>query len=110
MSLNRKALTDSQWKAIKPYGLGKPVIRDKPMAMLAYFWKEFCGLCEPDLRGETFRRNSASCNAEKYKWRHLVEKFFQKLKGFKGIAMRACKNGFELHGHDLSAASVIRTR
>ncbi|MFV0408667.1 MAG: IS5/IS1182 family transposase, partial [Paracoccus sp. (in: a-proteobacteria)] len=27
----------------------------------------------------------------KYKWRHLVENFFQKLKEFKRIAMRACK-------------------
>jgi transposase len=29
--------------------------------------------------------------AEKYKWRHLIENFFQKLKEFKRIAMRACK-------------------
>ena len=27
---------------------------------------------------------------EIYKWRHLIENFFGKLKEFKGIAMRAC--------------------
>jgi transposase len=37
------------------------------------------------------RLNPASHDAEMYKWRHLVENFFQKLKEFKRIAMRACK-------------------
>jgi len=30
-------------------------------------------------------------DAEMYKWRHLIENFFCKLKEFKRIAMRACK-------------------
>ncbi len=30
-------------------------------------------------------------DAEIYKWRHLIENFFGKLKEFKRIAMRACK-------------------
>jgi len=37
------------------------------------------------------RKNPATYDENKYKWRHLVENFFQKLKDFKRIAMRACK-------------------
>ena len=37
---------------------------------------------------------------EMYKWRHLIENFFGKLKEFKRIAMRACKT-------DQSFASMI---
>ena len=43
-------------------------------------------------------------DTEIYKWRHLIENFFCKLKEFKRIAMRACKNGPELSGHDLSGS------
>ncbi len=37
------------------------------------------------------RNNPASHDKEKYKWRHLVENYFQKLKEFKRIAMRSDK-------------------
>jgi len=56
------------------------------------------------------RRNPASYDAEKYKWRHLVENFFQKFKEFKGIAMRACKTDLSLAAMIYLAATVIRTR
>lgn len=56
------------------------------------------------------RRNPASYDAEKYKWRHLVENFFQKLKEFKGIAMRACKTDLSFAAMIYLAATVIRTR
>ena len=36
-----------------------------------------------------------------YKWRHLIENFFCKLKEFKRIAMRADKNRPKLRSHDL---------
>ena len=43
-----------------------------------------------------------SIDAELYKWRHLIENFFGKLKGFKRIALRACKT-------DTSFAAMIYT-
>ena len=49
-------------------------------------------------------------DAEIYKWRHLIENFFGKLKEFKGIAMRACKTdtSFEAMIHICSA--IINSR
>ena len=47
---------------------------------------------------------------EKYKWRHLVENFFQKLKEFKRIAMRSCKTDQSFAAMIHLAATVIRTR
>ncbi|WP_189622647.1 IS5 family transposase, partial [Novosphingobium colocasiae] len=37
------------------------------------------------------RAQKLKIDAEMYKWRHLIENFFCKLKEFKRIAMRACK-------------------
>jgi len=37
------------------------------------------------------RAQKLRIDAEMYKWRHLIENFFCKLKEFKRIAMRACK-------------------
>lgn len=37
------------------------------------------------------RAQPLKIDAEMYKWRHLIENFFGKLKEFKRIAMRACK-------------------
>ena len=56
------------------------------------------------------RLNPATYDAEKYKWRHLVENFFQKLKEFRGLAMRACKTDTSFAAMIYLAAAVIRTR
>ena len=56
------------------------------------------------------RLNPATYDAEKYKWRHLVENFFQKLKEFRGLAMRACKTDTRFAAMIYLAAAVIRTR
>lgn len=56
------------------------------------------------------RLNPATYDAEKYKWRHLIENFFQKLKEFKRIAMRACKTDTSFAAMIYIAAAVIRTR
>ncbi len=37
------------------------------------------------------RAQPLKIDAEMYKWRHLIENFFGKLKEFKRIAMRVCK-------------------
>jgi transposase len=47
---------------------------------------------------------------EVYKWRHLIENFFCKLKEFKRIAMRACKTDQSFAAMIYLAAAVINSR
>jgi transposase len=47
---------------------------------------------------------------EMYKWRHLIENFFCKLKEFKRIAMRADKTGQSFAAMIHLAAAVINSR
>ena len=49
-------------------------------------------------------------DAEMYKWRHLIENFFCKLKEFKRIAMRACKTDQSFEAMIYLAAAVINSR
>ena len=56
------------------------------------------------------RLHPAPHDEEKYKWRHLVENFFQKIKEFKRIAMRGCKTDLSFSSMIYLAATVIRTR
>ena len=52
----------------------------------------------------------AAHDAEKYKWRHLVENFFCKLKEFKRIAMRAKKTDQSFASMIHLVAAVINSR
>ena len=65
---------------------------------------------EPVIPARKGRLDPASHDADKYKWRHLVENFFQKLKEFKKIAMRACKTDTSFEAMICLAAAFIRTR
>jgi len=49
-------------------------------------------------------------DAEMYKWRHLIENFFCKLKEFKRIAMRADKTDRSFSAIIHLAAAVINSR
>ena len=49
-------------------------------------------------------------DAEIYKWRHLIENFFAKLKEFKRIAMRADKTDQGFSAMIYLAAAVIHSR
>ena len=49
-------------------------------------------------------------DAEMYKWRHLIENFFCKLKEFKRIAMRADKTDQSFKALIYLAAAVINSR
>jgi transposase len=49
-------------------------------------------------------------DAEVYKWRHLAENFFCKLKNFKRIAMRACKTDSSFSALIYIGAAVINSR
>jgi transposase len=57
------------------------------------------------------RRNKPlAIDAEMYKWRHLIENFFCKLKEFKRIAMRADKTDQSFEAMIYLAAAVINSR
>jgi len=45
-----------------------------------------------------------------YKWRLLIENYFQKLKEFKRIALRACKTGQSFSSMIYLAAAIINSR
>ena len=45
-----------------------------------------------------------------YKWRHLIENFFSKLKEFKGIAMRACKTDTSFVAMIYISSAIINSR
>jgi len=49
-------------------------------------------------------------DTEIYKWRHLIENFFCKLKEFKRIAMRACKTDQSFEAMIYLTAAVINSR
>lgn len=56
------------------------------------------------------RSNPLQIDTEMYKWRHLVENFFCKLKEFKRIAMRACKTDQSFTAMIYLCAAIINSR
>ena len=56
------------------------------------------------------RTSPRMIDAEMYKWRHLIENFFGKLKEFKRIAMRADKTDQSFAAMIYIAAAVIASR
>jgi transposase len=56
------------------------------------------------------RKLPIQIDTEIYKWRHLVENFFAKLKAFKGIAMRSEKTDRNFSAMIYACASVINSR
>ena len=56
------------------------------------------------------RRSPLIIDDEMYKWRHLIENFFCKLKEFKRIAMRACKTDKSFEAIIYLAAAVINSK
>jgi len=56
------------------------------------------------------RRFPAEFDRHTYKWRHLIENFFQKLKEYRGIAMRFCKTDTSYTAFVALTATVIRLK
>ena len=56
------------------------------------------------------RRFPAEFDRHTYKWRHLIENFFGKLKEYRGIATRCCKTDTSFTAFIAIAATVIRLR
>jgi transposase len=56
------------------------------------------------------RAKPLAIDEEMYKWRHLIENFFGRLKEFKRIAMRACKTDQSFASMIHLGAAVINSR
>ena len=56
------------------------------------------------------RRAPLDIDHEAYKWRHLIENFFCKLKEFKRVAMRSCKTDTSFEAMVYLGSSVINSR
>ncbi len=56
------------------------------------------------------RARPRSIDREIYKWRHLIENFFGKLKEFKRIAMRACKTDASFSAMIYAVAAILNSR
>jgi transposase len=56
------------------------------------------------------RRAPVAIDLEMYKWRHLIENFFGKLKEFKRIAMRSDKTDASFSAVIYLAAAIINSR
>jgi transposase len=56
------------------------------------------------------RLNPLKIDEEIYKWRHLIENFFAKLKEFKAIAMRCEKTDRNFSAMIYACAAVINSR
>jgi transposase len=56
------------------------------------------------------RLSPIDIDLEMYKWRHLIENFFCKLKEFKRIAMRACKTDKSFEALIYLCSAVINSR
>ena len=56
------------------------------------------------------RNQPLEIDAEIYKWRHLIENFFGKLKEFKRIAMRSDKTDDSFEAMIYACAAIINSR
>ena len=65
---------------------------------------------KPVIAQHSRRSKPLAFDKEMYKWRHLIENFFGKLKEFKRIAMRAEKTDSSFAGMIYIAAAVINSR
>ena len=65
---------------------------------------------EPVIPARKRRKTAMVHDEEKYKWRHLVENYFQKLKKFKRIAMRSDKTDESFISVIYIVAAVINAR
>jgi len=59
---------------------------------------------------ESNRRFPAEFDSDTYKWRHLIENFFGKLKEYRGTATRCCKTDASFNAFIALASTVIRLR
>jgi len=62
----------------------------------------------PVIPPKSNRRFPATFDKETYKWRHLIENYFGRLKENRGIAMRSCKTDQSFTAFISLAATLIQ--
>jgi transposase len=65
---------------------------------------------EPVIPPKSNRRFPADFDRDTYKWRHLIENLFGKLKEYRGIATRCCKTDESFGAFISIAATIIRLK
>jgi transposase len=65
---------------------------------------------EPVIPPKSNRRFPADFDRDTYKWRHLIENLFGKLKEYRGIAARCCKTDESFGAFISIAATIIRLK
>ena len=66
--------------------------------------------CQVVIAQKSNRRTPLQIDMEVYKWRHLIENFFCKLKEFKRVAMRSDKTDSSFAAVITLASAVINSR
>jgi len=64
----------------------------------------------PVIPPKSYRKFQHEFDKYSYKWRHLIEIYFQKLKEFKRIALRACKTDQSFSSMIYLTAAIINSR
>ncbi len=64
----------------------------------------------PIIPPKSNRKFPTEFDKETYKWRHLIENYFGKLKENRGIAMRLCKTDQSFTAFISIPATIIQTR
>lgn len=64
----------------------------------------------PVIPPKSNRRFPVAFDTETYKWRHLIENYFGKLKENRGIAMRSCKTDTSFKAFISIAATIIHIK
>lgn len=64
----------------------------------------------PVIPPKSNRRFPAEFDKETYKWRHLIENYFGKLKENRGVEMRSCKTDQRFKAFISIAATLIHIR
>ena len=65
---------------------------------------------EPLIPPKSNRKFPPEFDRYSYKWRHLIENYFGKLKEFKRITLRACKTDQSFSSMIYLAAAIINSR
>jgi transposase len=66
--------------------------------------------CQVVIPPKSNRTEQRPYDEEMYKWRHLIENFFQKIKEYRGIATRFCKTDTSYKALISLIATVIRLK
>lgn len=64
----------------------------------------------PVIPPKSNRRFPAEFDADTYKWRHLIENYFGKIKENRGIAMRSCKTDQSFQAFISLAATLLQLK